>query len=77
MPSTSGMSWLLTAVAVSWPTPVRENTVSVTTAPPRKLPTSTPVIVNDVWRVADGRIVERWGLVAPVPPSLPHVNGSF
>lgn len=38
---------------------------------------ATPVIVNDVWRVADGRIVERWGLVAPVPPSLPHGNGSF
>ena len=38
---------------------------------------ATPVIVNDVWRVADGRIVEHWGLVAPVPPSLPHGNGSF
>ncbi|MGH1550436.1 nuclear transport factor 2 family protein [Leifsonia poae] len=36
-----------------------------------------PVIVNDVWRVADGRIVEHWGLVAPVPANLPHGNGSF
>lgn len=36
-----------------------------------------PVVVNDVWRIADGRIVEHWGLVAPVPTSLPHGNGTF
>lgn len=39
--------------------------------------TDVPVIVNDVWRVADGRIVDRRGLVAPVPPTLPHDNGAF
>lgn len=39
--------------------------------------TDVPVIVNDVWRVAGGRIVERWGLVAPVPAELPHGNGAF
>jgi predicted SnoaL-like aldol condensation-catalyzing enzyme len=36
-----------------------------------------PVIINDMWRVADGRIVEHWGLVAPVPESMPHDNGPF
>lgn len=36
-----------------------------------------PVIINDIWRVANGRIVEHWGLVAPVPQSLPHSNGAF
>lgn len=36
-----------------------------------------PVIVNDVWRVHSGRIVEHWGLVAPVPEKLPHGNGAF
>ena len=35
------------------------------------------VIINDLWRVEQGRIVEHWGLVAPVPPQLPHGNGSF
>jgi predicted SnoaL-like aldol condensation-catalyzing enzyme len=35
------------------------------------------VIINDVWRVDGGRIVERWGLVAPVPATLPHSNGAF
>lgn len=35
------------------------------------------VIINDVWRFEGGRIVERWGLVAPVPETLPHANGAF
>lgn len=35
------------------------------------------VIVNDVWRVDGGTIVERWGLVTPVPATLPHSNGAF
>jgi predicted SnoaL-like aldol condensation-catalyzing enzyme len=36
-----------------------------------------PVVVNDVWRVDGGRIVEHWGLIAPVPQNLPHDNGPF
>lgn len=35
------------------------------------------VIINDVWRFEDGRIVERWGLIAPVPATMPHANGAF
>jgi predicted SnoaL-like aldol condensation-catalyzing enzyme len=37
----------------------------------------TPLIANDLWRVADGRIAEHWSLVVPVPPQLPHGNGAF
>ena len=44
--STSGMSWVLTAVAVSRPRPAREKTVSVTTVPARNCPTSRPTMVN-------------------------------
>jgi predicted SnoaL-like aldol condensation-catalyzing enzyme len=36
-----------------------------------------PVIVNDVWRVEGAKIVEHWGLVAPVPREFPHGNGAF
>lgn len=36
-----------------------------------------PLIANDLWRVADGRIAEHWSLVVPVPPQLPHGNGAF
>ncbi|WP_066039505.1 nuclear transport factor 2 family protein [Herbiconiux solani] len=36
-----------------------------------------PVIINDMWRVTDGRIVEHWSLMTPVPESLPHGNGAF
>ena len=36
-----------------------------------------PVAYWDLFRVADGRIVEHWDVVAPVPASLPHGNGLF
>lgn len=35
------------------------------------------LIINDLWRVDAGRIAEHWGLVVPVPATLPHDNGSF
>ncbi|GAA2752736.1 nuclear transport factor 2 family protein [Amnibacterium kyonggiense] len=38
---------------------------------------AAPLIVNDLWRVEGGRIVEHWGLVVPVPATLPHDNGAF
>ncbi|MFE7631155.1 nuclear transport factor 2 family protein [Kocuria sp. NPDC057446] len=31
----------------------------------------------DLWRVADGRIVEHWEVCQPVPERLPHDNGFF
>ena len=36
-----------------------------------------PVSYWDLFRVADGRIVEHWDVIAPVPASLPHSNGLF
>lgn len=36
-----------------------------------------PVIYNDLWRVHDGKIVEHWDVVAPIPDELPHTNGVF
>ena len=36
-----------------------------------------PVAYNDLFRVQDGRIVEHWDVVAPLPAELPHGNGSF
>ncbi|MGY5013138.1 nuclear transport factor 2 family protein [Streptomyces sp. 900105755] len=36
-----------------------------------------PVAYWDLFRVADGRIVEHWDVVAPVPAELPHSNGLF
>ena len=36
-----------------------------------------PVAYYDLFRVADGRIVEHWDVVAPVPAELPHGNGLF
>jgi len=35
------------------------------------------LILNDLWRVSAGRIVERWSVVAAVPAQLAHTNGSF
>ncbi|MFI9489653.1 nuclear transport factor 2 family protein [Promicromonospora sp. NPDC052451] len=39
--------------------------------------TDLPVIINDLWRIGDGRVAEHWSLTAPVPPYLPHGNGAF
>jgi predicted SnoaL-like aldol condensation-catalyzing enzyme len=36
-----------------------------------------PVAYYDLFRVADGRIVEHWDIIAPVPAELPHPNGLF
>ena len=36
-----------------------------------------PVAYWDLFRVADGKIVEHWDVVAPVPAELPHGNGLF
>ncbi|MER7483889.1 nuclear transport factor 2 family protein [Streptomyces sp. NPDC126510] len=36
-----------------------------------------PVACYDLFRVADGKIVEHWDVVAPIPSELPHGNGLF
>ncbi|MET3923036.1 nuclear transport factor 2 family protein [Arthrobacter sp. UYEF20] len=36
-----------------------------------------PVIYNDLWRIENGKIVEHWDAIAPVPAELPHTNGIF
>ncbi|WP_264300160.1 nuclear transport factor 2 family protein [Streptomyces phaeolivaceus] len=36
-----------------------------------------PVAYYDLFRLADGRIVEHWDVVMPVPAELPHDNGLF
>ncbi|MFI1834300.1 nuclear transport factor 2 family protein [Streptomyces olivaceoviridis] len=36
-----------------------------------------PVAYYDLFRVQDGRIVEHWDVIAPVPAELPHSNGLF
>jgi predicted SnoaL-like aldol condensation-catalyzing enzyme len=36
-----------------------------------------PVAYWDLFRVADGKIVEHWDVVAPIPAELPHGNGLF
>ncbi|MEU7475059.1 nuclear transport factor 2 family protein [Lentzea sp. NPDC042327] len=36
-----------------------------------------PVAYWDLFRVADGRIVEHWDVITPVPAELPHGNGLF
>lgn len=36
-----------------------------------------PASVNDLWRVADGMIVEHWEVIEPINDELPHDNGVF
>ncbi|MFG2039464.1 nuclear transport factor 2 family protein [Dactylosporangium sp. NPDC048998] len=36
-----------------------------------------PCAYYDLFRIEDGRIVEHWDVIAPVPDSLPHGNGLF
>jgi predicted SnoaL-like aldol condensation-catalyzing enzyme len=36
-----------------------------------------PVAYYDLFRVADGKIVEHWDAIAPIPTQLPHTNGVF
>ena len=36
-----------------------------------------PVAYWDLFRVQDGKIVEHWDVIAPVPDALPHSNGLF
>jgi predicted SnoaL-like aldol condensation-catalyzing enzyme len=36
-----------------------------------------PVAYYDLFRVAGGRIVEHWDVIATIPASLPHHNGLF
>ncbi|WP_416973712.1 nuclear transport factor 2 family protein [Streptomyces sp. 4F14] len=36
-----------------------------------------PVAYWDLFRIADGKIVEHWDVIAPVPAELPHTNGLF
>jgi predicted SnoaL-like aldol condensation-catalyzing enzyme len=36
-----------------------------------------PVAYWDLFRVEDGKIVEHWDVIAPIPAELPHRNGLF
>jgi predicted SnoaL-like aldol condensation-catalyzing enzyme len=36
-----------------------------------------PVAYYDLFRLDDGKVVEHWDIIAPVPASLPHGNGMF
>ncbi|MFJ8229916.1 nuclear transport factor 2 family protein [Streptomyces sp. NPDC094448] len=36
-----------------------------------------PVAYYDLFRVTDGKIVEHWDVIAPIPPVLPHTNSLF
>ncbi|MGQ4390464.1 nuclear transport factor 2 family protein [Streptomyces sp. SAS_270] len=36
-----------------------------------------PVAYYDLFRVADGKIVEHWDVITAVPAELPHGNGLF
>jgi predicted SnoaL-like aldol condensation-catalyzing enzyme len=37
----------------------------------------TPVAYYDLFRVQNGKIVEHWDVIAPIPAQLPHGNGLF
>jgi predicted SnoaL-like aldol condensation-catalyzing enzyme len=36
-----------------------------------------PVAYWDLFRVEDGKIVEHWDVIVPIPAELPHANGLF
>jgi predicted SnoaL-like aldol condensation-catalyzing enzyme len=36
-----------------------------------------PVAYYDLFRVADGKIVEHWDVISPIPAELPHPNTRF
>ena len=36
-----------------------------------------PVAYYDLFRVQDGKIVEHWDVISPIPAELPHTNGLF
>ncbi|MGW0709444.1 nuclear transport factor 2 family protein [Streptomyces sp. NPDC002643] len=36
-----------------------------------------PAALYSLFRVADGKIAEHWGIVMPVPADMPHGNGLF
>lgn len=37
------------------------------------------MVYNDLWRIADGKIVEHWDVITPIPAddAMPHTNGVF
>ncbi|MCY4333735.1 MAG: nuclear transport factor 2 family protein [Litoreibacter sp.] len=37
----------------------------------------TPTAFFDLFRVADGKIVEHWDVVSEIPPEMAHENGKF
>lgn len=39
--------------------------------------TAGAVSFNDLWRVADGLIVEHWSIIEPIENEHPHNNGAF
>ena len=38
-------------------------------------PSGATRLFVDLWRVEDGKIVEHWDVIQPIPASLPHGNG--
>ncbi|MCX3060315.1 nuclear transport factor 2 family protein [Streptomyces beihaiensis] len=36
-----------------------------------------PYVLNDLFRIADGKIVEHWDVIGEVPAQLPHENSLF